>query len=161
MSIKFRPFKLLTSLSALLLGLFLAAAYIPLLLKGGIILDDWGDIAQTLHCTGFFECYGSWFPLFSNRPLAPLPITATTLLFGLNTSWYLIVNTALYLGALFITAKTIKAFLSPFATAFFISLSSLPIIAMPIVVSPINQSTATKKSSFWYSSKTSQYWNRC
>jgi hypothetical protein len=149
MSLKFRPFKLLTSLSTLLLGLFLAAAYIPLLLKGGIILDDWGDIAQTLHCTGFLECYGSWFPLFSNRPLAPLPITVTTLLFGLNTSWYLIVNTALYLGALFITAKTIKPFLSPFATAFFIALGSIPIIAMPIVVSPINQSTATLAFLLW------------
>lgn len=149
MSLKFHPFKLPTSLSALLLGLFLAAAYIPLLLKGGIILDDWGDIAQTLHCKGFFECYGSWFPLFSNRPLAPLPITVTTLLFGLNASWYLIVNTALYLGALLITAKTIKAFLSPFATAFFIALGSLPIIAMPVVVSPINQSTATLAFLFW------------
>lgn len=135
-----------------LLLLFIAGAYVPLLLKGGIIADDWGDIAQNLICSGFFECYRSWFPLFSNRPLAPLPITVTTLLFGLNTSWYLIVNTALYLGALFITAKTIKAFLSPFATAFFISLGSLPIIAMPIVVSPINQSTATLAFLLWATS---------
>jgi hypothetical protein len=138
-----------SSIAWLLLILFIAGAYAPLLLKGGIIADDWGDIAQNLICNGFFECYRSWFPLFSNRPLAPLPITVTTLLFGLNTSWYLIVNTALYLGALFITAKTIKAFLSPFATAFFIALGSIPIIAMPVVVSPINQSTATLAFLLW------------
>lgn len=133
----------------LLLILFLLGAYAPLILKGGIIADDWGDIAQTLNCTGFYGCYGSWFPLFSNRPLAPLPITVTTLLFGLHTSWYLIVNTALYLGALFVTAKTIKAFLNPFATTFFIALGSIPIIAMPVVVSPINQSTATLAFLLW------------
>lgn len=149
MNLKPHPYRLSASLITLFLGLFLAAAYMPLLLKGGIILDDWGDIAQTLHCDGFFECYGSWFPLFSNRPLAPLPITTTTLLFGLHISWYLIANTTLYLSALFITAKTIKTFLSPFTATLFVALGSLPIIAMPVVVSPINQSTATLAFLLW------------
>jgi hypothetical protein len=61
---------------------FCLAVYIPLIMYGGIIVDDWGDIAHNLDCNGFFHCYQTWFPLFSNRPLAPLPITASTFLFG-------------------------------------------------------------------------------
>lgn len=141
--------KTLTLAAWSLLFLFIAGVYTPLLLKGGIIADDWGDIAQNLICNGFVECYRSWFPLFSNRPLAPLPITATTLLFGLNISWYLIFNTAIYLVAIFTTASAIKQLLTPFAKIVFIVIASTPIIAMPIVVSPINQSTATLAFLFW------------
>jgi len=141
--------KYLTFASWLLLFLFISGAYVPLILKGGIIADDWGDIAQNLICNGFLECYRSWFPLFSNRPLAPLPITTMTLLFGLNISWYLIFNTVIYLSAIFITASAIKQLLEPFAKNVFITLASIPVIAMPIVVSPINQSTATIAFLFW------------
>ena len=138
-----------TLVASPLLLLFIAGAYVPLLLKGGIIADDWGDIAQNLICSGFFECYRSWFPLFSNRPLAPLPITTTTLLFGLNIGWYLIFNTVIYLTAIFITASAIRQLLTPFAKIVFIALACVPVIAMPIVVSPINQSTATLAFLFW------------
>lgn len=133
----------------LLLFLFLLGAYAPLVLNGGIIADDWGDIAQNLICNGFYDCYRSWFPLFSNRPLAPLPITTTTLLFGLNISWYLIFNTALYLVAILITTSAIKPLLDPLSRVLFIVLASTPAIAMPIVASPINQSTATLAFLFW------------
>ena len=129
--------------------LFITGAYAPLILKGGIVGDDWGDIAQTLICNGFLECYGTWFPLFSNRPLAPLPITTMTLLFGLNTNWYLIFNTLLYLSAILLTASAIKQLLNPFTDNLFIALASIPVIAMPIVISPINQSTASLAFLFW------------
>lgn len=132
-----------------LLALFITGAYAPLILKGGIIADDWGDIAQNLICNGFLECYRSWFPLFSNRPLAPLPITSLTILFGLNISWYLVLNTLIYLLAVFITAYSVRTLFTSFAKIVFISLATIPVIAMPIVVSPINQSTATLAFLFW------------
>ena len=133
----------------LLLFLFLLGAYSPLVLKGGIIADDWGDIAQNLICNGFYDCYRSWFPLFSNRPIAPLPITASTLIFGLHTTGYLIVNSALYLIALLVTANVIKQSTTLFSNAIFIALGSIPTIAMPVLVSPINQSTATLAFLLW------------
>ena len=141
--------KYFLSASWLILLLFITGAYAPLILKGGIVGDDWGDIAQTLICNGFLECYGTWFPLFSNRPLAPLPITTMTLLFGLNISWYLIFNTFLYLSAILVTASAVKQLLNPFTNNLFIALASIPVIAMPIVISPINQSTATLAFLFW------------
>lgn len=45
---------------------FCLAVYIPLIMHGGIIVDDWGDIAHNLDCNGFFHCYqfGSrYFPI--------------------------------------------------------------------------------------------------
>jgi len=64
---------------ALLISLiiYLLAVYGPLVSQAGISVDDWGDIAHNLDCNSFWHCYKSWFPLFSNRPLAPLPITGT------------------------------------------------------------------------------------
>jgi len=141
--------KMLPHASWVLLVLFIAGAYAPLMLKGGIIADDWGDIAQNLICNELLECYQSWFPLFSNRPLAPIPIVFTTFFFGLNISWYLIFNSCIYFIAIFTFANTLKEFLSPFAKYTFIALACIPTIAMPIVVSPINQSTATLAFLFW------------
>ena len=111
-----------------LLAIFLTSLYLPLILGGGIIADDWGDISQTLNCANFFECYLSWFPLFSNRPVAPLPITTATLLFKTNFSWYLILNTTIYLLSLFIIGNLLRKILGTFPALIFIILGSIPMI---------------------------------
>lgn len=136
-------------LTSVLLVLFILATYLPLLLKGGIIVDDWGDISQNLSCSGFFECYKSWFPLFSNRPLAPLPITATTLLFTTHFSYYLVFNTFIYFLAIGITFRIIYQIAGGFPAVIFAFLASIPMIAMPVIASPINQSTATVAFLYW------------
>jgi hypothetical protein len=133
----------------MLAGLIVAIIYMPLLLSGGIIADDWGDIRHTWKCIGFFECYKEWFPLFSNRPLAPLPLTLTTKLFSLHYSWYLFANTAIYLLALGLSANIFKPFLGPFARSLFFIFAAVPCIAMPLIVSPINQLTATVAFLYW------------
>jgi hypothetical protein len=132
-----------------LISLITAIIYVPLLINGGIITDDWGDIRQTWDCPGFFACYKEWFPLFSNRPLAPLPITLSTKIFSTNYSWYLITNTAIYLAALALTTQVFALFLRPFAQSLFFLLAVVPCIAMPLIVSPINQLTATVAFLYW------------
>jgi hypothetical protein len=136
-------------LAGLFLALFLMASYLPLLLKGGIIVDDWGDISQNLGCVGFIDCYKSWFPLFSNRPLAPLPITASTLLFTTHFSYYLVFNTFIYLLAISLTSHLIWRIAGGYAAIVFAFLTSIPFIAMPVITSPINQSTATVAYLYW------------
>lgn len=132
-----------------LLIAFIAATYIPLLINGGIIVDDWGDISHNLNCLNFIDCYGSWFPLFSNRPLAPLPITALTFIFENNYAGYLISNSLIYFLSIALCAKIVNE-ISNFSTGIiFTALASIPIIAMPLIASPINQSTATVSFLFW------------
>lgn len=129
--------------------LLVGALYIPLILGGGIITDDWGDILESINCNSFWQCYADWFPLFSNRPLAPLPITITTRLFTTHYSFYLLTNSTIYLIALAITAKTLSLFLNRFSRQVFLLLAAVPFIAMPVIVSPINQLTATVAFLYW------------
>lgn len=128
---------------------FCLAVYIPLIMYGGIIVDDWGDIAHNLDCNGFFHCYQTWFPLFSNRPLAPLPITASTFLFGTFFKGYLILNTAVYLASIFITRKVIARLIGESPSIIFALFAAVPFIALPVVASPINQLTATVSFLLW------------
>ena len=133
----------------LLLIAFIFATYLPLIARGGIIADDWGDIAQNLACSGFFDCYRSWFPLFSNRPLAPLPITTSTFLFGTHYSWYLILNTSIFIGSIIFAGLVIRALVGNYPAIIFVAIASIPTISMPLIVSPINQQTATLSLFYW------------
>ena len=136
-------------LSLVLLTLFLMAAYLPLILQAGISVDDWGDISHNLDCQGFWSCYQSWFPLFSNRPLAPLPITILTFSLGTWYSGYLWINSLMYLVAIGICAKVMHQLLNDYQAIIFILFAAIPMIAMPVITSPINQSTATVSFLLW------------
>ena len=135
--------------SLVLLIFFVAATYIPLFINGGIIVDDWGDISHNLSCLGFIDCYRTWFPLFSNRPLAPLPITALTFIFENNYAGYLIANSLIYFLAIALCAKIIDKLCDYSTAIIFCAIASIPMIAMPLIASPINQSTATVSFLFW------------
>ena len=130
-------------------GLFLLAAYLPLLLQAGISVDDWGDISHNLDCNSFIACYQSWFPLFSNRPLAPLPITVLTFALGTWYAGYLWINSLIYLLAIGVCAKVIRQLLNSNQAFIFILFAAIPMIAMPVITSPINQSTATVSFLLW------------
>ena len=130
-------------------ALFLLAAYLPLVLQAGISVDDWGDISHNLDCNSFFACYQSWFPLFSNRPLAPLPITVLTFALGTWYAGYLWINSLIYLLAIGVCAKVIRQLLNSNQAFIFILFAAIPMIAMPVITSPINQSTATVSFLLW------------
>lgn len=131
------------------LGIFILASYLPLIIQAGISVDDWGDIAHNLECTTFWHCYGTWFPLFSNRPLAPLPITVMSFALGSWYSGYLLINSLLYLVAIGICAKVLRGVISLPSAIIFSLFSAIPLIAMPVITSPINQSTATVSFLLW------------
>jgi hypothetical protein len=131
------------------LGIFILATYLPLIIQAGISVDDWGDIAHNLECTTFWNCYGAWFPLFSNRPLAPLPITVMTFALGSWYSGYLLINSLIYLAAIGICAKVLRVVISLPSAIIFALFSAIPLIAMPVITSPINQSTATVSFLLW------------
>lgn len=122
----------------ILLVLYCALLYSPLIVQGGIIVDDWGDLGQNLDCGSFIDCYRSWFPLFANRPLAPIALVSSTFAFGMHFWAYLAFNAAVFLSGLGILALVVRRVLGNLPALGFFLLASVPIIAMPIVASPIN-----------------------
>ena len=107
-------------------------------MQGGIIVDDWGDLGQNLDCTEFLNCYLNWFPFFSNRPLAPVPLVLSTLAFGMQFWAYLAFNAAVYLLAISMVAVVVNRLLGVLPALVFWILAAVPIIAMPVLTSPIN-----------------------
>jgi len=144
-----RTFKPSSIIQIICLLIFIGFNYLPLIINGGIIVDDWGDISHNLNCLNFLHCYQTWFPLFSNRPLAPVPIVSATLLFKTHFSWYLILNSGIYLAAIFLTARVLNKLIGLQPSLVFCFFAAIPFIAMPILASPINQLTATVSILCW------------
>ena len=133
------------------LGVVLVSAYLPLILFGGIIVDDWGGIQSGLGCkiTAFWDCLQGHYPLWANRPLAPIPLVFFTTVFGTLYMGYLIANSMIYIGAVIITAAVLKRITGLTPALFFIYLASFPAISMPIIVSPVVQMTANIAYFYW------------
>jgi hypothetical protein len=152
-SLNFSKFKINNQLPLLGLALVLALGYLPLTLFGGVIVDDWGAIQSGLGCTSrnasFWSCLSTHFPLWSNRPLAPVLITFFTLSFGTYYTGYLIANSIIYVGAVLITAHVLRSVIGLTAAIIFACLASFPEIAIPIIVSPVVQMTATASYLYW------------
>ena len=136
------------SLLLVVLLIYLCVLYLPLILKGGISVDDWGDLGQNWYCTHFLNCYLDWFPLFSNRPLAPIPIVLSTMLFGIHVKGYLALNSLVYLVSLGLLSYLLNRVIGAIPALGFLMLAAVPVIAMPIVSSPIN--CLVQNTSFLY-----------
>jgi hypothetical protein len=121
-----------------LLLVYCTLLYLPLILQGGIIVDDWGDLGQNLDCGTFIDCYRSWFPLFANRPLAPIALVLSTFAFGMHFWAYLAFNAVVFLSGIGILAVVVFRLLGALPALGFFLLASVPIVAMPILASPIN-----------------------
>lgn len=135
--------------------IFILIMYVPLFKYGGIVLDDWGDIGANLECLSIFDqCFveryrHAFIEVFANRPLAPLPIVFTTILFKTNFSWYLYFNTALFILSVSITAYVIYKIIGMIPAIIFAYVAVIPFISMPLVVSPINLTDSTLAYLFW------------
>lgn len=132
-----------------LLLLYCALMYAPLIWQGGIIVDDWGDLGQNLDCGTFMDCYRSWFPLFANRPLAPIALVLSTFAFGMHFWAYLAFNAAVFLSGVGLLAVVVLRVLGVLPALGFFLLASVPIIAMPILASPINCLVNNCSFLFW------------
>lgn len=142
-------------LPALLWAIAVVILYLPLLLKGGIIIDDWGGLASNFQCESIFNsCFkerylDAFYAVFANRPLAPLPIVFSTVLFKTNFSGYLWLNTTIFLCSILIVARIINKVVGQLPALVFAYLAVIPFIAMPLVVSPVNLMDSTLAYLFW------------
>jgi hypothetical protein len=121
---------------------YICIVYSTYICNGGFIIDDWGAMLTAYSGKTFSNIYASFLPLFTNRPLAPLPLAVTSLLFGGEPAFYIFINTILWLA----TAGILGIILYPFLgyySYFFFFLAATPIIGSTVIFSPVMQLTAT------------------
>ncbi|MCA9101085.1 MAG: hypothetical protein KDA63_08050, partial [Planctomycetales bacterium] len=87
-------------LVSVLLLVTLAAAYLPDVFSGCFVDDDWKVAYRPATAPGYWDTFRSWFPLFSNRPLAPVLLSLTANTFGGRAAGYIAVHLALWCAAL-------------------------------------------------------------
>jgi len=123
--------------------------FVPHLLQSGFISDDWCVVKSGLTVAGFWDRYASWFPLFSNRPVAPLILSAFSKLCGDKPVGYIIANLAMWLTGLVLIARVLQRFFSARFLLVFLGLASFPSIASTVIFSICMQLVGVASVLFW------------
>lgn len=125
------------------------ALYGPYVLQGGFVCDDWAVWSRAYEYPGFWATYRSWFPLFSNRPLAPMLLAATGNLFGDWVTGYLLASLTFYGMAIGLTATVLRHRAGESAALVFVLLALCPSISSTLVFSPGMQILGTSTLFLW------------
>lgn len=136
-------------LDTFFISLFLLMVYLPYILKGGFIYDDWSVWNLGVNCPGLINSFKCYWPSFSNRPLAPIFYALTTNLFGGQASGYIIVNLFLWLGVVLILTSLSKKHFGRFFALLFLFFSVSPTISTTVIFSPAMQSIGSLAIFVW------------
>lgn len=123
--------------------------FAPHILFSGFIVDDWSVVRSGLTRANFWDNYASWFPLFSNRPAAPLILSAVSLLAGSDPQGYIVANLTIWLASLILIAKVFARSFSNRFLAVFLSLATFPSIASTVIFSIGMQSVGVASILLW------------
>jgi hypothetical protein len=115
-----------------------AAAW-PVLQGGGVICDDWGVLKHSSDHPGVVESYLHWFPLFSNRPLAPLVLSVAANVIGFRPRVYVWVQFGLWATGVALLCAALRDRVSRVWMPIFFTLACLPAISSTVLFSPIMQ----------------------
>ncbi|HBG06017.1 MAG: hypothetical protein A2075_15640 [Geobacteraceae bacterium GWC2_58_44] len=126
-----------------------ALVFVPHLLHSGFISDDWSVVRSGLTTPGFWDRFASWFPLFANRPAAPLVLSFFSGLFGGWTHAYIAMNVTMWLASLILLARVLLRFLSLRFLVVFLALASFPSMASTVMFSLVMQQVALVSILFW------------
>ena len=133
----------------LCLFLIIALIYVPYVIKGGFIIDDWGVVYQAKKYSSFWQNYLSWFPLFSNRPLAPFILAIVSTVFNDWSPGYIMTNLFFWLSSVIITARIFEKYTSKVFFVFFVFFASIPVIASTLIFSTAMQLVSAFSFLLW------------
>lgn len=133
----------------LAVSLLAMAIYLPYVLRGGLVCDDWAVWSRAYEFPGFWATYRSWFPLFANRPLAPLVLAAAGNWLGGWVTGYVMVNLVFYGAAIGLTATVLHRRLGRGPTTVFVSLALCPSLSSTLIFSPGMQLLGTSTLFLW------------
>jgi hypothetical protein len=133
----------------LAVSLLAMAVYVPYVFWGGLVCDDWAVWSRAYEYPGFWATYRSWFPLFANRPLAPLILAAAGNWLGGWVTGYVLVNLAFYGAAIGLTAAVLYRRLGREAAIVFVLLALCPSLSSTLIFSPGMQLLGTSTLFLW------------
>lgn len=149
MHINMRDEKVKLLLAAVLIIITILIIYVPYIAHGGFVIDDWGVVQVAKVHSGFIQTFQGWFPLFSNRPLAPVVLTITSMLFGQWATGYIILNLLFWFSTIFITAFVLRKYLSTTVLLLFCAFAAFPTISSTVIFSPAMQMVAVFSMFLW------------
>lgn len=122
--------------------LFFVLVYGSYIMKGGFIYDDraisyLGEAEYNLS-----SAFSATFPLFINRPLAPLFYGLITRL-GTNPLTYILIDVCMWCSASIIIGLTLRRQIGNFPAQFFILFAGIPSFSTTLIFSPGMQSVGT------------------
>lgn len=134
------------------IGFLLACAYLPYVAGGGsFMIDDW----QMLHHSFFQKTIYNTFRYWNvengsgMRPLASLLFAIMPKIFGDNPVGYIILNTGIWLCAIFAARIIIEKYLGSRASWWFVVLAAVPTIASTNIFEPITMIIGTSNILLW------------
>jgi len=136
----------------LALAAFSLSVYLPYVLFGGLVCDDWAVAAQAQRHPGFLASSAAWYPLFSNRPLAPVLLAAAANLFGRWAPGYILLNLALWHVAVLLVAAVFRRHFGPRFVVAFVAMALAPSICSTVIFSPAMQLLGTSSMALWAAS---------
>lgn len=123
--------------------------FAPHFFNSGFISDDWSVVRSALSIPGFWDLYASWFPLFSNRPVAPLVLSLVSKLCGGDPRGYVVADVTLWLTSLVLVSTIFRRFFSNRFVVIFLALASFPSMASTVIFSIGMQLPSVASIFFW------------
>lgn len=136
-------------LSLLLITAFAIIIYLPYIINGGFIIDDWHVVYNAFINKSYWATYYSWFPTFSNRPLVPFILAATGTTFKTEPAGYIITNLCFWFLAIITTNIALKKFVDHRFHILFTLFGLVPAIASTVIFSPGMQLVSTVSIFIW------------
>ena len=144
--------KCLRSFGWILATVVIFLVYAPYVIWGGIIIDDWAvvyHLADSPHPPSIWESYLSWFPLFSNRPLAPIALALTSHLFAGCPRGFILTNLCFWFGAILLLIAAVRPYHGPVFGYLLLLLAAFPAISSTVIFSPAMQMLGTISIFLW------------
>jgi hypothetical protein len=107
----------------------------PFLVGGGFVQDDWSVAQTALAHPGFVNTYAHWFPIFANRPLAPLMLSIAGNAFGAQPHPYALTQLVVWLCGVALLTAAVSRLLAPRVRPIFFALAALPAGASTVLFS--------------------------
>lgn len=132
-----------------LVAVLAVALYLPFILDGGFIMDDWGYLKNAQDFPRFWDSVRHYFPLMWHRPLVPLVMTAETALLGQRPWPYILVNLLLWLGFVILLCRTLARRFGHFFGVVAAALGVAPVLSSAVVFWPLAMTGGTLSCLLW------------